>query len=142
MRNLADPENELGPFLQTETGRPIMGKWLLAASGFLVVGTVVAIWIGQARESSKAGRMAAALLKSASNTASGTVDFASLSELPPPVVRYLRHVLTDGQKLIRTAKTRQSGMLRTSATTATWSSCTADQLVIPTAPGFVWNASK
>ena len=117
-----------------------MGRWLLVASGLIVVGAVVAIWIGQARETSKAGRMAAALLQSASNPASGTVDFASFSELPPPVARYFRHVLTDGQKLIRMAKISQSGMLRTSTATKTWSSFTASQLVVPPAPGFVWNA--
>ena len=117
-----------------------MGKWLLVASGFIVVGTVVAIWIGQTSETSKDERMADALLQSASNPASGIVDFASFSELPPPVARYLRHVLTDGQKPIRLARMQQSGMLRTSTTTEAWSSFTARQLVVPPAPGFVWNA--
>lgn len=117
-----------------------MGKWLLVASGFIAVVAVVAIWIAQARETSKAEQMAAALLQSASNPANETVDFASFSELPPPVARYFRHVLTDGQKLIRRTKMSQSGILRTSPTAETWSSFTASQLVVPPAPGFVWNA--
>lgn len=117
-----------------------MCEWLLAASGLIVVSVVVAIWIGHARETSKAERMADALRQSASNPVSGTVDFATLSELPLPVARYLRNVLTDGQDLIRTAKIRQSGMLRTSTTTELWSSFTACQLIMPPAPGFVWNA--
>ncbi|MEL6319231.1 MAG: DUF6544 family protein [Cyanobacteria bacterium J06626_14] len=117
-----------------------MGKWLVVASGFIVVVAVVAIWIGQAHETSKAEQMAATLRQSASNPASETVDFASFSELPPPVARYLRFALTDGQTLVKAMKMRQSGMLRTSPTAKTWSSFTASQLVVPPAPGFVWNA--
>lgn len=117
-----------------------MGKWLLVACGFIVVAAIVAIWIGQACETTKAERMADALVQSASSPASSSVDFASFSELPPPVARYLRHVLTDGQQLIKLARMRQSGMLRTSTTSAAWSSFTARQLIVPTAPGFVWNA--
>jgi hypothetical protein len=117
-----------------------MGKWLLVASGVIVVGAAVAVLIGQARETSKAEQMAATLLQSASRPVRGTVDFASLSELPPPVAHYFRHVLTDGQKLIRVAKMHQSGVLRTSTTTERWASFTASQLVVPPAPGFVWHA--
>ena len=117
-----------------------MGKWLLVASGVIVVGAAVAVLIGQARETSKAERMAATLLQGASRPGSETVDFASFTELPPPVARYFRHVLKDGQKLIRMAKMHQSGMLRTSTTTETWSSFTASHLVVTTATGFIWNA--
>lgn len=117
-----------------------MGRWLLIASGFIIVGTVFVLWIGQARETAKARRMVAALRQSSSNPASETVDFASLSELPPPAARYLRYSLTDGQTLISAAKMRQSGRLRTSTTAETWSSFTANQLIVPPAPGFVWHA--
>ena len=41
------------------------------------------------------------------------VDFNSFSDLPPPVARYFKHVLVDGQKLIEIAKMHQWGMLRT-----------------------------
>jgi hypothetical protein len=117
-----------------------MGEWLLVASGVIVVGTGAAVLIGQARENSKAERMAATLLRGASHPEGETVDFASFSELPPPVARYFRHVLKDGQKLIRMAKMHQSGMLRTSTTTETWSSFMASHLVVPPATGFIWNA--
>jgi hypothetical protein len=118
----------------------MMGKWLLIASGVIAAGAAVAVLIGRARETSRAERMAATLLLSASHPVSGTVDFASFSGLPPPVARYFRHVLTDGQKLIRRVNVRQSGVLRTSTTTETWLSFTATQLVVPPATGFVWNA--
>lgn len=117
-----------------------MGTWFLVASGIIIVGAAVAVLIGQARETSKAEQMVAALSQSASRPVSDTVDFASLAELPPPVARYFRHVLTDGQKFIRTVRMHQSGVLRTSTATARWLSFTASQLVMPLAPGFVWNA--
>jgi len=117
-----------------------MGRWLAVASGVIVVAAVVAVQIGQARETSMAERLTDTLLQSAFHPATGTVDFASFSELPTPVARYFRHVLTDGQKLIRMVKMQQSGVLRTNTTTETWSSFTASQLVLPPVSGFVWNA--
>lgn len=116
-----------------------MGKWLLVASGVIVVGAAVAVLIGQARETSKVEQIVVTLIQSTSRPVSGTVDFDSFSELPPPVAHYFRHVLTGRQKLIRTAKIQQSGALRTSTTTERWSSFTASQLVVPPATGFVWN---
>ena len=122
------------------TGQSIMGKWLLVASGVIVGGAAVAVLLGQARETSRAEQMVATLLQSASRPVRGTVDFDAFSALPPPVAHYFRHVLTDGQKLIRTTKMYQSGVLRTSTTTESWSSFTASQLVVPPATGFVWQA--
>jgi hypothetical protein len=117
-----------------------MGTWFLIASGAVVIGAVIAVFIGQARANAKANELGETLLQSASRPVTGTVDFDSFSELPFPVARYFRHVLTDGQALIRTARMRQAGVLRTSATTERWSSFTARHLVVPPARGFVWNA--
>ena len=117
-----------------------MDKWLLIASGSMAIGAAVAVLIGRVHENVQADRRVAALLGSPSRPVSGSVDVGSCSALPPPVVRYFRHVLTDGQKLIKTAKLQQAGVLRTSTTTKRWSSFTASQLVVPPAPGFVWNA--
>ncbi len=117
-----------------------MVKWLLVASGVIVAGAGVAIWIGQACETSKTEQMVTTLVQSASHPVNSTVDFASFSALPTPVARYFRHVLTDGQKLIETAKMQQSGVLRTSTTTDSWSPFTANQFVAPPVTGFVWNA--
>jgi hypothetical protein len=117
-----------------------MGKWLLVASGVIVVGAAVAVLIGQTRETYKSERMAATLLQNASRTGGESVDFATFTALPPPVARYFRYVLKDGQKLISMARFDQSGVLRTSTTTGTWSSFTASHLVVPPATGFIWNA--
>lgn len=117
-----------------------MVNWLLITSGIIVIGAAIAVFIGQASENSKVDRLVETLAQNASRPVTGTADFDSFSELPLPVARYFRYVLTDGQGLIRTAKISQSGMLRTSIKTTRWSSFTASQLVVPAAPGFVWNA--
>ncbi|MDP3090503.1 MAG: hypothetical protein Q8N04_07500 [Nitrospira sp.] len=117
-----------------------MGKWLLIAGGVIAISAFIAVFIGQAHESAKADELVGKLVQSVLRPVADTVEFNSLSELPPPVARYFKHVLTEGQKPIRTATIRQSGVLRTSTTTGNWSSFTAHQLVVPSATGFVWNA--
>jgi len=116
-----------------------MGKWLLIVSGVIAI-AIIAVLIGQARESTKVNELAETLIQSASQPEINIVDFDSFSELPLPVIRYFKHVLVDGQKLIKTARMRQSGMLRTSVTNEGWSAFTAQQLVVPSTPGFIWNA--
>ncbi len=117
-----------------------MDKWLLIVSGVIVIASIIAVLIGQARESSKVNELVETLIQSASQPETNIVDFDSFSELPPPVVRYFKHVLVDGQKLIRTARMRQSGVLRTSVMNERWSAFTARQLIVPPATGFIWNA--
>ncbi len=117
-----------------------MGKWLLIVSGIISITVIIVLLIVQARESAKVNKLAETLIQSASQPETNIVDFDSFSELPPPVIRYFRHVLADGQKLIKTARMRQSGVLRTSATNERWSAFTARQLIVPSATGFIWNA--
>ncbi|HEX7720098.1 MAG TPA: DUF6544 family protein, partial [Woeseiaceae bacterium] len=101
---------------------------------------VVAVVIGQKRETSKTDAQLEALVQSLPHPGASTVDFASLSTLPTPVSRYFRHVLADGQNLIRTVAMQQSGLLRTSTTADAWSEFTARHVVAPPVTGFVWNA--
>jgi hypothetical protein len=125
--------------VKKKTGRTAIARWILVTS-IVFVSAAAALLIGQARESSKAGQMAAALAASATRPAAATVDFASLSELPPPVTRYFRHVLSDGQGMIRSAEILQAGELRTGAASERWLPFTARQIVAPPATGFLWNA--
>jgi len=120
--------------------RIMMMKWLLVASVTVLLGVVLAVIIGRAIETSKADRLLASLHEGESQAASGLVDFASFSELPPPVARYFRLVLTDGQPLIRAIEMQQSGVLRTDMGSDTWLPFTASQVVVPPATGFIWNA--
>ncbi len=117
-----------------------MGKWILIASGVIVIGFAIAVFIGRAREHFKAERFEETLIQSASRPVTSIVSFNALSDLPSPVARYFRYVLSDGQELIRTVLIRQSGMLRLSTAIERWFSFTAIQMVVPPATGFVWNA--
>lgn len=115
--------------------------WILLGLTFAILGTAIAIFVGRTRTSNKTDRIVELLVAGASTAEQNTVDFDDLSNLPPPVIRYFRHVLADDQKLIKTATMYQSGVLRTRTTTDAWSSFTARQVVAPFAPGFVWDAT-
>lgn len=115
-------------------------KWIVIAIGVLTISAVVLVLIGQARERSNTEQMEAELIGRTIQPSHGIVDFSELADLPPPVVRYFRHVLSDGQKLIRLARLQQSGVLRTSTKTDSWSSFFATQVVMSTVTGFLWNA--
>ena len=117
-----------------------MGDWILAGSGFIIAGIMIAYIFGRARDTAKVDRMVGMLIDRCADPDADAVNFDSFSELPPPVARYFRHVLADGQKLIKITRMRQSGMLRNSMKTDTWSSFAAHQVVAPHATGFVWNA--
>jgi hypothetical protein len=117
-----------------------VGKRLLIASGVIVIVVAAVVLIGQARENAKVDRLVDTLVQSAPRPVTGTVDSDSFSDLPAPVARYFRHVLTEGQELIRTATIHQSGVLRTGTMNERWSSFTANQLIVPPVTGFVWNA--
>ena len=101
---------------------------------------VVILLIAQARETLKVEEVFTTLQDLASRNSDEKIDFSTFSNLPPPVSRYFRHVLTDGQKMIKMVKIEQSGMLRTDTQKDTWSPFTANQLVIPSQRSFVWNS--
>lgn len=117
-----------------------MDKWLLIISTIVIISIIIALLIGQAYESAKLKKLEESLIQCASKPKTNIVDFDSFSELPPPVSRYFKHVLVDGQKLIRTARIRQSGVLRTSAMNTKWSAFTAQQLIVTALTSFIWNA--
>lgn len=122
-----------GSFLQ-------LGQWLFASLVVVAIAFGIALLIGRSRERLKLDQLKLELLQQPSQSASKTVDFDRLAGLPPPVQRYFRHVLTDGQPIVQQVTLQQVGVLRTSLTEASWSSFTARQTVIPPAVSFVWNA--
>ncbi|WP_333608805.1 DUF6544 family protein [Arsukibacterium sp.] len=115
-------------------------KWILIAIGVVSVAAVASVLIGQASERSKAEQMATDLLGGATQPRNTVVSFDALTDLPPPVARYFRHVLVDGQQVIHLVRMQQSGVLRTSTAATSWSSFNASQVVVPPATGFLWNA--
>jgi hypothetical protein len=71
----------------------------------------------------------------------GRVTFAELATLPPPVQRYFRKVLKDGQPMIGGVRVRHSGTFNTSEAADQWRPFTSDQQVVASPPGFDWNAT-
>lgn len=119
-----------------------MPKWVIIAGIFAMfaAGAAIAILMGQGREDTRMEALEETLAGSAAVPPTGPVDFAALDGLPPPVVRYFRHVLTDGQERITSAELVQSGVLRTSIATDTWLLFGARHLAVPPATAFLWNA--
>lgn len=67
------------------------------------------------------------------------VDFRELDDLPPPVKRFFRKVLKDGQPMVAGARVRHSGTFNMGETTDQWKSFTSSQQVITQRPGFDWD---
>jgi len=66
---------------------------------------------------------------------------ADLAGLPPPVARYFRHVLRNGQPMVTGARIRWEGQFNMGTPDKeNWHPFTAVQEFVPGAPGFVWNA--
>lgn len=107
---------------------------LLLALAAIAAGAVgVGLW----REEQAGRKLSAALLAQAARTPpSSAVD----PDLPPPVARYLQRALGEPARRIRVARMQQTGDLRTGVHALSWSDFSAEQLVVPGAPGFVWKA--
>lgn len=95
--------------------------------------------VGFWREGRAAGRAQAELL-AAGRQAPPAPTADELAALPPPVARYLRLALGETPPRIRVARWRQVGELRASAQARRWNAFSAEQIVAPGAPGFVWKA--
>jgi hypothetical protein len=117
---------------------------LRVRTALLVVAAVLllalAAWVGSHRLDRTTDWIAEQLVRSAPSAAATHVRFDSFDPLPAPVARYLRHVLTDGQPLIRVARFSQVGELRTDTESGRWVGFKARQISVPQAPGFVWDA--
>jgi hypothetical protein len=108
--------------------------------GLILSGVAVANLIGKRRESARVNRLVDALMQGCLQQLARPVASSDFAELPAPVARYFRYALRDGQQPIGVATMRQVGTLRATTTSRHWASFTATQIIVPTAPGFAWNA--
>jgi hypothetical protein len=112
---------------------------LLVAAAVLVL-LAIAAWVGSHLLDRTTDRIADRLVRSDPAAQVTHVCFNSLDPLPAPVARYLRHVLREGQPLIRVARFSQAGELRTDPENGHWFGFKARQISVPRVPGFVWDA--
>jgi hypothetical protein len=106
-------------------------------SALAMLGGFIALRIGRRRQRRALSAIENRLLES--RVERPTPSPADLRALPPPVGRYLRCVMAPGRH-IAAVRLRQRGTLRTDVRGDRWLPFEAEQLIVPGACGFVWNA--
>lgn len=107
---------------------------------------VVAVWAlafhaGARRWSGLTRELRTRLAAADAAATSERVDLESLADLPPPVQRYLRQVLRDGQPRVAGLRVMHRGTFNVAADGARWFPFESDQVVTTRRPGFDWNAT-
>jgi hypothetical protein len=106
----------------------------------LVAATVAATWMGTRRQQRRLAADLERLIHAGEAAAApSTVGVSPRADLPSPVARYLRLALP-APTTIREVRIAQVGTLRTDPASDRWMPFEAEHLVIPAAPGFLWNA--
>lgn len=105
----------------------------------LVIVAVMALWIGTRRQRGTLAADTERLMCAGPAHAPTTGSHQTLSDLPPPVARYLR-LAVPWRKEIQHVRISQTGTLRTDATVERWMPFEAEHLVVPAAAGFLWDA--
>ncbi|MGE0594042.1 MAG: DUF6544 family protein [Vicinamibacterales bacterium] len=99
-----------------------------------------AVWYGAARWAARTRELRTGLAESRVPVRLPAVDLAGLASVPPPVQRFFRAVLTDGQPRVAAVRLRHMGTFNMGETTDRWTAFTSDQQVIARRPGFDWDA--
>lgn len=116
-------------------------KLVLVAAATALLLAVALSWIGQRRWQADTRASQQRLLATARASAGGSFAQSQLVGLPPPVARYLRRVLVDGQPIPRHVRVTWAGEFNLGAPGAErWVPFRAVQDFAPGAPGFVWSA--
>lgn len=115
-------------------------KAVVGVVALVLVAWGVAYAAGARRWSALTADIHARLEATRTDGPGGPVDLATLDGLPPPVARYLRAVLRDGQPRLRHVRFVQQGEFNLSADGERWLRFDADQRVQLHRPGFDWNA--
>jgi len=68
-----------------------------------------------------------------------TYDENEIESLPPPVRRYFRAVLKDGQPMVSVARLKHEGRFNMGETQAKWRRFTSTQVAVTRRPGFDWD---
>jgi hypothetical protein len=100
----------------------------------------IAVLIGAWRWEQQTRDMRAQLNSAQRTIQPATFNAKELDGLPPPVARYFRRVLKDGQPIIAAAFIKHTGTFSMSETEDTWAPFTSTQRVVTHRPGFDWDA--
>jgi hypothetical protein len=115
-------------------------KVLLGALALIAVFLLGAWLYGAHRWNSETQELRARLGSAREPVRPQTVDFRELEDLPAPVRRYFRAVLTEGRPMVAGARVRHEGTFNMGeGTENNWKPFTSDQVVVARRPGFDWN---
>lgn len=118
--------------------------WLKAALVVVALAIVAAIAViyGNARWNSDtlALRERLEATRTAPARSVGIYRSDDIAELPPPVQRYFRVVLTENQPIVAAVDLEHSGTFDLGEATAQWKPFTSTQRVVTRPPGFDWDA--
>lgn len=121
----------------------MFAKTLAVAIACVVVFVALTFILGRRVQRQAAGSLARwlAALEKASKDKAGLVQKSiNYDSLPLPVQRYLHMARPDGYQALGLAHLRQAGRLRADARSERWMTFTAEQMMAPTAVGFLWEA--
>ncbi|MEC4723595.1 DUF6544 family protein [Noviherbaspirillum sp. CPCC 100848] len=112
---------------------------LVTASLIFAGIAVTVVGIGKTKWHAKTNELRARLDAARRPMTSETVDFNTLTTLPPPVQRFFRTVLKDGQPIVAGAYVKHKGTFNMSESGEKWYPFTSDQRVVTQRPGFDWD---
>jgi hypothetical protein len=116
-------------------------KWLGWAVLLIALAWAALAALGSSRWGAATRALEAQLEAARGAPAVKRYDMRELEGLPPPVQRYFRTVLTDGQPIVGAARVDHVGTFNMGETTDQWKPFTSRQRVVTRRPGFVWDGS-
>jgi hypothetical protein len=120
---------------------PRLLRWLLLAVAVVMLAAGAVVMVAQYRWRAATDVVRAQLQGDARPRPAARYVETELANLPIPVSRFFRAVLTDGQRIVSQARVTWAGEFNMGAPGADrWVPFTADQDFWPGAPGMVWDA--
>jgi hypothetical protein len=115
-------------------------KIVLGGLAVLVLGVVAAVLVGAAVWRRGTGRLRGRLEASKVGPSLGLFTSEEIADLPPPVQRYFRAVLSEGQRPVRAVKLIHEGTFNLGTSDERWLPFVSNQVVVTSPPGFDWDA--
>ncbi len=115
-------------------------KVILVVFGVLILILAAAVLYGAYRWQSSTKKLHATMEGARVPITPKPYDLRGLEGLPPPVQRYFRAVLKEGQPLVAAVSVEHAGTFNMSETGEQWKPFESSQRVVTRRPGFVWDA--
>jgi hypothetical protein len=115
-------------------------KWLVAITLLIALSWAALAAVGSFRWAEATRALEAQLEAARTAPAVKRYDARELEGLPPPVQRYFRTVLKDGQPIIAAARVDHEGSFNMGESSDNWKPFSSRQRVVTRRPGFVWDA--